>query len=77
MMATVRLDEEHEKKLKEAAAFLHKKKSEILREALDFYVDHIFSEKRRRILSAVEKVKTADRSENERWNGAAGDGLER
>ena len=75
MTATVRLDEEHEKKLKEAAALLHKKKSEILREALDFYVDHILSQKRRRILEAVEKVNAADKRENEDWEATLRDGL--
>jgi len=75
MTATVRLDEEHEKKLKEAAALLHKKKSEILREALDFYVDHILSQKRRRILEAVEKVNAADKKENEDWEATLHDGL--
>jgi predicted transcriptional regulator len=76
MTATVRLDKEHEKELNEMAALFHKKKSDMLREALDFYVDHILSEKRRRILAAVEKVDTSDAAENEAWEEALDDGLE-
>ncbi len=74
---TVRLDEAHdEKKLKGVVALLQKKKSEILREALDFYVDHILSQKRRRILAALEKVNAADKKENEDWEATLHDGLQ-
>ena len=38
MVATVRLDDVHENKLEKVAALLHKKKSDVLRDALDYYV---------------------------------------
>ena len=75
MTATVRLDTHHEKLLEEVAEQLHKKKSEILREALDFYAKHVLSEKRRRMDQAVERVKEAERKEMEFCDGTIDDAL--
>jgi len=75
MIATVRLDEDHESKLKKVAEILHKKKSDVLRDALDFYADHILNEKKRRILDAVAKVKAADALESEALEDTIDDGL--
>ncbi len=75
MVATVRLDEVHENKLKKVAQLLHKKKSDVLRDALDYYADHVLYEKKRRLLQAVEKVKEADALETEALEGTLDDGL--
>ena len=75
MIATVRLDEDHESKLKKVSEILHKKKSDVLRDALDFYADHVLNEKKQRILDAVAKVKAADAMESEALEDTINDGL--
>ena len=75
MVATVRLDDSHETKLVKIAELLHKKKSDVLRDALDYYADFILNEKKRRILKAVEKVKDADSLESKELEGTLNDGF--
>lgn len=75
MVATVRLDDSHEFKLKQMSEMLHKKKSDVLRDALDYYADHVLNEKKRRILKAVAKVKAADALEAEVFEDTVNDGL--
>lgn len=75
MVATVRLDDAHENKLEKVAELLHKRKSDVLRDALDYYADYVLSAKKRRILNAVEKVKEADALEAKAMVGTLSDGL--
>lgn len=75
MVTTVRLDERREKMLKEIAQKLHRKKSEIIREAIDFYAEHVLVERRKRMESAVKKVGTADAREASKLEGILDDGL--
>ncbi len=75
MVATVRLDDVHENKLEKVAELLHKKKSDVLRDALDYYADYVLNSKKRRILKAVEKVKEADALEAKELEGTLNDGL--
>lgn len=75
MVTTVRLDERREKMLKEIAQKLHRKKSEIIREAIDFYAEHVLVERRKRMESAVKKVGTADAREAAELEGTLDDGL--
>jgi len=75
MVATVRLDDVHENKLEKVAALLHKKKSDVLRDALDYYADYVLNAKKRRILKAVEKVKEADTLESIEMESTLNDGL--
>ncbi len=75
MVATVRLDESHETKLVKIAELLHKKKSDVIRDALDYYADFILDEKKRRILKAVSKVKDADSLESKELESTLNDGL--
>ena len=75
MVTTVRLDERREKMLKEIAQKLHRKKSEIIREAIDFYAEHVLVERRKRMESAVKKVGTADAREAAKLEGTLDDGL--
>ena len=75
MVTTVRLDKERERLLEEMAKKLHRKKSEVLREALDYYAQHVLNERKRRMEEAVSKVCKADAEEAGAWEGTVGDGL--
>jgi len=75
MVATVRLDKERERMLEEMAKKLHRKKSEILREALDYYARHVLNERQKRMEAAVSKVCEADKKESRALNGTLSDGL--
>ena len=61
--------------MKKVAEVLHKKKSDVLRDALDYYADHVLNEKKRRILKAVAKVQAADASESAAFEATINDGL--
>ncbi len=50
MATTVRLDDAHERKLEKVAQLLHQKKSDVLRDALDYYADYVLNIKKHRIL---------------------------
>lgn len=75
MTATVRLDESLDKKLTQLANTLHKKKSDVIREAISFYASNVENSKKNRILSAVEKTMSADLSESKLFEGTLDDGL--
>ncbi|HHO42851.1 MAG TPA: ribbon-helix-helix protein, CopG family [Epsilonproteobacteria bacterium] len=75
MVATVRLDDVLEDKLNSLANTLHKKKSDVIREAIEYYAKSVEKRKKSRILKAVEKTKNADRDEYENFEGTLSDGL--
>ncbi|WP_309498470.1 CopG family transcriptional regulator [Sulfurovum sp.] len=75
MVATVRLDENLEKTLNRVSEILHKKKSDVIREAIVYYAKSVEKSKKSRILKAVEKTKNADRDEYEVLEGTLSDGL--
>jgi predicted transcriptional regulator len=75
MTATVRLDKSLEEKLDFISQSLHKKKSDIIREAISFYADSIQNSQKSRILNAVAKTKDADKTENSEFEGTLDDGL--
>lgn len=75
MTATVRLDKTLEDKLEFIAQSLHKKKSEIIRDAISYYAQSIQSSQKNRILKAVAKTKESDREENSTFEGTLDDGL--
>ena len=75
MTVTVRLDEPLEKKLELLTKILHKKKSDIIRDAIEFYAKNIENSHKRRMLSAVEKTATADKMESDALGGTSNDGL--
>ena len=75
MTATVRLDKTLEEKLEFISQSLHKKKSDIIRDAISFYADSIENSKKSRILKAVAKTKEADKAENTEFDGTVDDGL--
>ena len=62
MTATVRLDEKLEFKLNNLANTLHKKKSVIIREAIEQYVNNVEAKKSKMQL-AIEKTKDIDKKE--------------
>jgi predicted transcriptional regulator len=75
MTATVRLDNILEDKLSRLSVVLHKKKSDIIRDAISFYAKNIDEEKKSRILQAVDKTKSIDKSEFEDFKGTLNDGI--
>ncbi|OIP53808.1 MAG: CopG family transcriptional regulator [Helicobacteraceae bacterium CG2_30_36_10] len=75
MVATVRLDDALECKLSSLANTLHKKKSDVIREAIEYYAKSVEKSKKSRILKAVEKTKNADRDEYKIFEGTLSDGL--
>ena len=75
MTATVRLDDELEATLNKLSIHLHKKKSDIIREAISFYAKNIENSKKNRLLNAVEKTKNADGSEYIALEGTLSDGI--
>jgi len=75
MTATVRLDEALELKLERIAKTLRKKKSDVIRDAIEFYATNVESEKKSRILLAVEKTKEADKALYKNVEGTLSDGL--
>lgn len=75
MTATVRLDKTLEEKLDFIAGTLHKKKSDIIRDAISFYADSLQNSQKSRILKAVAKTKEADKAENAEFEGTMDDGL--
>lgn len=75
MTATVRLDEALELKLERIAKTLRKKKSDVIRDAIEFYATNVESEKKSRIRLAVEKTKNADKEVYKHVEGTLSDGL--
>jgi len=75
MVATVRLDSNIEEKLELLSTTLHKKKSEIIREAISYYANAVQDSKKSRILNAVEKTKNSDKSLHTEFEGTLNDGI--
>ncbi len=75
MAAIVQLDEPHEELLNKVAKTLQKKKSEVVKEALDYYAQHVLDTKSRRLRQAALRVKDAEKEEAILWEGTFGDGL--
>ncbi len=75
MTATVRLDNSLEKTLNRLSTVLHKKKSDVIRDAISFYANSIESNKRSRILKAIEKTKYIDKDEFKDFEGTSNDGI--
>ena len=75
MTATVRLDTNLEEKLNNLSERLHKKKSDVIRDAISFYYLNIENTKKNRMLNAVNKVKDSDKKEYESFEGTLSDGI--
>ena len=75
MVATVRLDDNLENTLNRVSKILHKKKSDVIRDAIAFYAQNIEENKKSRILSAVKKTKNIDKKEFKNFKDISYDGL--
>ncbi len=75
MTATVRLNDELSEKLETLSEVLHKRKSDIIREAISLYADNLQKNKRSRIQRAVAKVKKADSKLYRDFEESIDDGL--
>ena len=75
MTATVRLDEKLEETLENLSNRLHKKKSDIIREAITFYANNINKSKKNKILLAVKKTKDTDKRIYDEMEGTLNDGI--
>ena len=77
MTATVRLDDNLTQKLDMLSRMLHKKKSDVMRDALAYYARDVEAEKKSKIRAAVAKVHGADKAVYDAFEGAFDDGIER
>ena len=75
MTATVRLDDHLETTLNRVSKLLNKKKSDVIRDAIAQYAERIETNRKSRILTAVEKTKKADGEVFCDFDGVAYDGL--
>ena len=75
MTATVRLDEKLETRLNNIAQKLHKKKSEIIREAIEQYANSVEKAKKSKLQRAIEKTKEIDKKEFKDFDGTTDDGM--
>ena len=75
MIATVRLNDNLESTLSRLSRVLHKKKSDVIRDAISFYAQNIEKKQKSRILSAVEKTKDIDKNEFKDFDGTLIDGI--
>lgn len=75
MTATVRLDNTLENTLDRLSTVLHKKKSDIIREAISFYAKSIEKDKKSRIINAIEKTRNIDQEEIKNFQVTFNDGI--
>jgi predicted transcriptional regulator len=75
MTATVRLDEKLENRLNSIAQMLHKKKSEIIREAIEQYANSVEKAKKTKLQISIEKTKDIDKKEFKEFEGTTYDGI--
>ncbi|WP_456392193.1 ribbon-helix-helix protein, CopG family [Nitratifractor sp.] len=75
MIATVRLDDALSDKLENLCDRLHKKKSDVIRDAIVFYAQNMEAHHKSKIQKAVEKVMEADQREYIQIEGTLDDGL--
>ena len=75
MTATVRLDKKLEKTLIELSSSLHKRKSDVIREAISLYAETIKKEKRSKLAKAVKKTKDIDLDIYKSYEGILSDAL--
>ena len=75
MTATVRLDEKLKFKLNDLANTLHKKKRDIIREAIEQYVNSVENAKKSKMQLAIEKTKDIDKKEFSDFEDTINDGM--
>jgi len=75
MVATVRLDDALEKTLESLSNTLHKKKSDVIRDAITFYANTLETSKQTKLRNAIDKTKTADKRIYDDMDGTFSDGI--
>ena len=75
MIATVRLNAEVEEVLNSVSKSLHKKKSDIIREAILFYAKSLENSKKSRLQSAIKKASQHDFNEYKNMEDTLNDGI--
>ena len=75
MIATVRLNDELVETLNSVAKSLHKKKSDIIREAILFYAKSLENNKKDRLQSAINKTTKHDFNEYKKIEDTLDDGI--
>ncbi len=75
MTATVRLDEKLAFKLNNLANTLQKKKSDIIREAIEQYVNSVEKVKKSKLQMVIEKTKNIDKKEFSYFEDTINDGM--
>jgi len=75
MVATVRLNSEIGNTLLELSNVLQKRKSDVIRDAIEFYAKNIKKDKKTRILNAINKTKEIDKKEFSDFDGVIYDGM--
>lgn len=75
MVATVRLSSELEETLSHISQKLHKKKSDIIRDAIRFYAKSLEDSKKTRLKKAIDKTQNADFKEYVDMEDSLNDGL--
>jgi len=73
MVATIQLDDNIEYNLNEIAKLFHKKRNEIIYEAIVSYVENTM--KKAKLLNAIEKTKEADKKLFEKFEDTIDDNL--
>jgi predicted DNA-binding protein len=75
MIATVRLSNEIENTLLELSNVLQKRKSDVIRDAIEFYAKNIKKDKKTRMINAINKTKNIDKKEFSDFDGVVNDGM--
>ena len=75
MIATVRLSNEIENTLLELSNVLQKRKSDVIRDAIEFYAKNIKKNKKTRMINAINKTKNIDKKEFSDFDGVINDGM--
>ncbi|WP_457744631.1 ribbon-helix-helix protein, CopG family [Sulfurimonas sp.] len=75
MLVTVRLNSEMEDILNSLTQRFHKKKSDIIREAIRFYADELNKNQKTRMQKAMEKTAKSDFKEYKTLQDTINDGL--
>lgn len=75
MIATVRLDDSLEKKLNDLSKKLHKKRSDVIRDAINYYFSSVENEKKSRIFNAAAKTKEQDLNLYKEFEGTLSDAI--
>ncbi|HQR73938.1 MAG TPA: CopG family transcriptional regulator [Sulfurovum sp.] len=75
MVATVRLDDALEKTLESLSSTLHKKKSDVIRDAITFYANTLETSKQTKLRNAIDKTKAADKRIYDDMDGTFSDGI--